>query len=215
MNSRGAALVTWGAVAASTAFWGAGLLERDSVPPPVVSPAPHELAAMGDLTRLLGVDVVPSAQAVVPAASDATSRFLLVGVISSAALNSSDQGVALISTGSKPARAYRVGESLESGIVVQSVHRKGAFIGPRGGGPHYALEVQALAQTGNLLVTAASRDAYALAAQGRAALTRSRALVPPRIDGGDINQTAAPNTLLNNPADMAPANALGVEQPPR
>ena len=120
---RGATFALWALAAASAAFWGlklggAGSGVQAPLPPAraVVSVDP---AAIG---RLLGG--VPTAAAA-PAQPTLASRFQLVGV---AAGERSGAGAAVIAVDGKPARPYRVGTSLDQGIVLQSVHGRSATI---------------------------------------------------------------------------------------
>jgi general secretion pathway protein C len=60
------------------------------------------------------------------------SRFQLLGV---AAGERSGGGAAVISVDGKPARSYRVGSTLEEGLVLQSVRGRQAVIASREGQP--------------------------------------------------------------------------------
>ncbi len=73
-----------------------------------------------------GQGAAPSA---VPLVSQA-SRFAMLGVV--ADLRSA--GVALISVDGQPARPYRVGDSVEDGLVLQSVKGRRAALGPTANG---------------------------------------------------------------------------------
>ena len=73
--------------------------------------------------------------------SPVSSRFALVGVVSSAR----HQGVALISVDGKPARPVRVGGQVEEGLVLQAVEQRRANLGASLEGPaQFALELPAL-----------------------------------------------------------------------
>lgn len=118
-------MVLWAVAGASTVYWGLRLSSRPvgavvpaAAPQPVV-PDPQALA------RLLGA--VPAAS-VVTAAPAAASRFALVGVL--AGLRSGG-GAALIAVDGKPPRPYRVGATVEPGLVLQSLDRRQARLGPR------------------------------------------------------------------------------------
>lgn len=140
MPARLSAFLIWALVAASAMFWGLRLF----VSPPA-APA-HTLAAadMGpgrvDLTRLFGAPPVAAEVAVqVPAIA---SRFQLSGVM--APKEPGDHGLALIAVDGKMPRAFRVGAMIDSDLVLQSVSRRTASIGPAGGAPAVVLELPVL-----------------------------------------------------------------------
>lgn len=115
-------LVLWAVAGASTVYWGlrlssrpAGLSAPASAPQPVVPDAQA-------LARLLGA--VPTAAVAAPAAA---SRFVLVGVLAGTA---SGGGAALIAVDGKPAKPYRVGATVDQGLVLQSLSRRQARLGP-------------------------------------------------------------------------------------
>jgi general secretion pathway protein C len=67
------------------------------------------------------------------ALSAPVSRYSLLGVVAGA--GTSRQGAALIAVDDQPARPYRVGATLEGGLVLQSVGRASVRLGPSVSGP--------------------------------------------------------------------------------
>jgi general secretion pathway protein C len=124
-------LALWAAAGASAVFWGLRL----SAPAagnaaPVMVPAPLAPDAQA-LARLLGAG--PTMASTVPAAAAPTlaSRFTLVGVLSG---RTSGGGAALIAVDGKPAKPYRVGATVEEGLVLQALGPRQAQLGGSAGG---------------------------------------------------------------------------------
>jgi len=90
----------------------------------VAAPAPATDVAA--LARVLGA--MPAAQRA--AAVSPASRFRLLGVV----LRSGQRGAALIALDGQAPRPYTVGAALEGGLVLQSVDRRSARLGPALGG---------------------------------------------------------------------------------
>ncbi|HEY0885006.1 MAG TPA: type II secretion system protein N [Ramlibacter sp.] len=134
MQSRwavaGTTFLLWALVAASAVFWGLRMSARSGAAPQASAvtraPAAADPAAVA---RLLGAS--PAATAAAPAAPALASRLMLVGVVAGAA---SQKGVALISVDGKPAKPYRVGASIEEGVVLQSVQGRRAVLAQSGDG---------------------------------------------------------------------------------
>ena len=99
----------------------------------------------GDLARLLGAEPAVFAPAAIPAADSDSSRFQLLGVVaprqSPSSTKRSSVGVALIAVDGKPPRPYTVGSLLDSDLVLQSVSRRSASIGPAQGPAKQVLEL--------------------------------------------------------------------------
>jgi len=100
--------------------------------------------ARGDFSRLLGAGPqAPSRAAEVPAAL--SSRFRLTGVLAPRPYGDgakpSSSGVALIAVDGKPPRAYPVGARIDADLVLLSVARRSASIGPAQGEPLLVLEL--------------------------------------------------------------------------
>ncbi|KQR63282.1 type II secretion system protein N [Acidovorax sp. Leaf160] len=119
-------MALWALAGASTVYWGLKLsAQAPSLPVAVAAPEPVAPDALA-LARLLGAG--PPTPVAAPAAA---SRFALVGVLAG---TSSGGGAALIAIDGKPARPYRVGAELEPGLVLQSLGRNQARLGPSMGG---------------------------------------------------------------------------------
>lgn len=82
------------------------------------------------MARLLGASPVAASGSAQPAASLA-SRFNLLGVVAAR----SHRGAALIAVDGKPARPYRVGATIDEGLVLQSVQGRRAVLAATAGGP--------------------------------------------------------------------------------
>ncbi len=143
MVSRFAAFVIWGAVAACAVFWALRLWAQ-----PMAVPA-HALVVAtaggfkGDLSRVLGQDApLAATMAAPPVQTD--SRFRLIGVVAPRNSRAQAEGLALIATDGKPARAYRVGKEVDGDLVLLHVHARGASLGPRGQPAQVDLQLPAL-----------------------------------------------------------------------
>jgi general secretion pathway protein C len=134
---RGATFALWALAAGSAAYWG---LKLSSAAPVVSAPvaAPRQVGPADPvaMARLLGSS--PAAVAAPPPVVALASRFQLLGV---AAGERSGGGAAVISIDGKPAKPYRVGSTLEEGIVLQSVRGRQAVLASRDGQPVVTLEV--------------------------------------------------------------------------
>ncbi|MDD2545393.1 MAG: type II secretion system protein N [Burkholderiaceae bacterium] len=111
----------WALAAASVAYWG---LRGMAPPAGLAVPAAATLPAAPDaqaLARLLGVSA-PG-----PAAAPAqASRLALVGVLAG---RHSGGGAALIAVGGQPAKPFRVGATVEAGLVLQALGPRQARLG--------------------------------------------------------------------------------------
>jgi general secretion pathway protein C len=211
LKARWLALSIGAAVAASVSFWGAKFLVLVARAPTEAGVTTPIVALPGDLTAARGDDsLAKPVPAVVPAA--ASPRFQLFGVIALHDPNSSSQGVALLAVDGRPSRAFKVGDVLDSDLVLQAVHTRSVSIGPRGGATLISLELQAPGSTAtaNLEAGGSERGQAAIAQTPSRQITSER---PPTPESGSA-LSSAPNTLLNNPADMAPADASGGDAPP-
>lgn len=140
-TARWLAFAIWAAVAATGIFWGLRVFVASPEMPAHARPADGEGTPPADLSRVLGREpVVVQAQ---PLAPEVSSRFKLIGV---AAPRGGERptGVALIAVDGKPPRAFRVGTAVEAGLVLQSVHARGALLGARGEAPLVRLELPPL-----------------------------------------------------------------------
>lgn len=132
MHSRwfvaGSTFALWALVAASAVYWGLKLSSGGAAanaPAPVRSQPPADPAAVA---RLLGAS--PRAAESAPVAS-LSSRFVLVGVVASR----DRQGTALIAVDGRPAKPFRVGASVDEGLVLQSVENRRAVLAAGVTGP--------------------------------------------------------------------------------
>ena len=131
-NPRGVRLATfalWLLAAASAVYWGLRLSTPSGglvVPAVFVSPPAPDGQA---IARLLGA--VPVASAAAPVASIA-SRFALVGVLAG---RQSGGGAALIAIDGQPARPFRVGATVDAGLVLQSLGQGQVQLGASRDGP--------------------------------------------------------------------------------
>jgi general secretion pathway protein C len=143
MQARLSAFVVWALVAAGVAFWGLGLVVRPAALPAHVQSVPSGVAPGGDFTRLFGRATIVETEGAAPVAE--SSRFKLLGVLAPVPhadkTAASEIGVALIAVDGKPARPYAVGAALDAGLVLQSVGRRSASIGPSGGVASVVLEL--------------------------------------------------------------------------
>lgn len=124
----GSTFVLWALVAVSAAYWALKLSSTGATPmaPTVVrAPAPADPAAVA---RLLGAS--PKAAEAAPAASLA-SRFALLGVVAGA----DGRGAALIAVDGRPAKPFRVGSTVDEGLVLQSVQGRRAVLATAMDGP--------------------------------------------------------------------------------
>ncbi|MEF7616408.1 hypothetical protein V4F39_21005 [Aquincola sp. MAHUQ-54] len=141
MTARLLAFTFWAAAAATAVFWGLRVFVAAPQIPAHAQPADGGGMPPADLSRVLGQAPVITEAA--PVAPEVASRFRLVGVASP---RQADRpvGVALIAIDGKPARAFRVGTAIEAGLVLQSVHQRGAALGARGEPPIVRLELPPL-----------------------------------------------------------------------
>ena len=116
-------LAIWTLAAASAAYWGLRLTARPpGMPAPTAAPAPVA-ADMQAMARLLGAVTAQTPQA---AAAPVSSRFALVGVLAG---QQGGSGAALIAVDGKPAKPYRVGATVDAGLVLQSLGPRQARLG--------------------------------------------------------------------------------------
>ena len=202
------ALTVWAAVASSAVFWGLKVFVRTTPAPTDTSVSTSTTAQREDLTRLLGADPTPVAAAAVAAAN---SRFQLLGVVAPGSAHAVGRGVALIAVDGRPARAYKVGAQVDGEDVLQAVHSRGVSIGPRGGAVTVSLGLPALpAPPTGSAPPVAGADAPGAPAPKLA--IGSPVVRPPTTDINGLTGSA-PNTLLNNPADMAPPDVNSTDRP--
>ena len=115
---RLAAFIVAMLLAGSVVFWVLQWPRPNQQRPLPIATTSTELAPMNpvDVARLLGQGDAPAETVAV---ADPGSRYRLTGIIASP----SGQGVALLSVDGKPAKPYRVGSTIEDGLMLQSVER--------------------------------------------------------------------------------------------
>ena len=119
-----AAGLLWLAAGLSAGYWVLLALGRSPVTP-VSAMAPAQVAAdTASVARSLGA--LPAVASTGAVASAAPPRYNLLGVV---AVGTRD-GAALIAVDGQPPRPYRLGASLEGGLVLQSVSRRAVHLGP-------------------------------------------------------------------------------------
>jgi len=131
-------LALWALAAASVVAWGLRLAAPAS---PMAAPAAAVPLAAPDaqaIARLLGAAPV---QGSLPAAGpSAGSRYTLVGVLSG---RKGTHGAALIAVAGQPARPFRVGARVDGDLVLQTLGRREAHLGPAGAEATLTLELPA------------------------------------------------------------------------
>ncbi|MEJ8838998.1 type II secretion system protein N [Ramlibacter sp. AN1133] len=134
---RGATFALWALAAGSAAYWGLKLSSSTrSVAAPVAVARQVGPVDPVALARMLGS--TPAAAAAPAPVIALSSRFQLLGVAAGAR---SGGGAAVIAVDGKPARSYRVGSTIDEGLVLQSVHGRQAVIAARDGRPVLTLEL--------------------------------------------------------------------------
>lgn len=119
-----AAGLLWLAAGLSAGYWVLQVWGRSPVTP-VTAMAPTQMVAdTAAVARTLGA--LPAAVPSAAVASAAPPRYNLLGVV---AVGTRD-GAALIAVDGQPPRPYRVGASLDGGLVLQAVTRRTVRLGP-------------------------------------------------------------------------------------
>lgn len=138
LNKLGLAATTfaiWALAAGSAAYWGLKISAQrqtaSAIPVGQDGFGTVDAAAVG---RMLGA---VKAEAVAATVAPVASRYVLAGVAAASATG--ERGVALIALDGKPARPYRVGASLEDGVLLQSVEARRATLSATMQGPVIAV----------------------------------------------------------------------------
>jgi general secretion pathway protein C len=162
MTVRASTSMVWALAAASGVFWGLRLFSATAPVPAHAVAAPPFLDAKADLARLLGPGPMaassPKVAAVVPVPGFDASKLKLLGVVlpedgpaggsangspdgsrRSAGSSASGLAFALIAVEGRPARAFRLGDEIEAGQVLQRLEARRVEIGPPGGAVAAAL----------------------------------------------------------------------------
>jgi len=134
---RGATFALWALALASAVAWALKLGgSGDAVPVPAPSVRPVPAADPAAIARLLGGG--PAAAGLAAPVVSLASRFQLMGVVAGIHYGG---GAALIAVDGKPAKPFRVGASVEEGVVLQSVRGRQAVLGALNGPALVTLEV--------------------------------------------------------------------------
>lgn len=145
MYARLSSFVIWSLVAATLMFWALRFVAQPLQAPAYAVAVSTAAPMRGDLTRLFGA--APLMAIATEAAPEAPSRFRLIGVMApNSRRDDADApyGLALIAVDGKPAKAFAVGSTLDSNLVLQSVSLRTASLGPAQGARSVLLELPAL-----------------------------------------------------------------------
>lgn len=139
---RGAGFILAALAAASASFWALRVSAVNmSTGAPAAATAGFIAIDAASVVRALGGGS-SAAPAVAPLAS-LVSRFAMVGVVA----DQRSAGVALIAVDGRPAKPFRVGDTIEEGLILQSVQARTAVLGSAlGGTAALTLELPALKQ---------------------------------------------------------------------
>jgi hypothetical protein len=192
MKTRWLAFSICATVAAGLLFGGMKIYVLVSRPLANAGAARPTTALRSDLPSVRG-DTTSTILSPASVPASESSRFHLVGVIAPGDPNSGSQRLALIAIDGKPAQVFRVGDVLDSDRVLQAIQANSISVGPRGGATLISLEIAA--------------PGMATTQPGPSPNISTRHAQNPSINSA---QGSAPNVLLNNPADMAPADASGL-----
>lgn len=119
----------WLAAGLSTGYWMLLAAGRSPITPLNVAASSTTEVDAASVARVLGA--LPDVAQAPIAPVVASVQYSLSGVVASSA----PDGAALIAVNGQPPRPYRVGASLEGGLVLQSVSRRGARLGASLNGP--------------------------------------------------------------------------------
>jgi general secretion pathway protein C len=213
MSSRWTGFFIWALVAASAAFWGVKIFAA-SRPVPEGAQAPMvAVAAAGPMERLFGAIVVPTTP--VAAAHPESERFQLVGVIAPPNGSGMQDGLAIVTIDGQPARAWRIGTTLDGNTTLLAVARRTADFGPHGGPSAFTLQLPepAAAETGTLTPAVSQTNGQPQAAQQQG--ENSQHLAQPVAPGIPRNPplrmgTPVPGRAFNQQPGNVPA--VGVPQ---
>ncbi len=134
MASRFFAFIIWAAVAASIAYWGLRWLAPQVGVPASATSVKLGGQVPGDFRRLFAsATTADEGPAIDPsAASQLLSRIRVIGAVAPGT-PSGDDGVALLSLDGKPARAVKIGQTIDGDMVLLALNQRQAEIGPMGG----------------------------------------------------------------------------------
>lgn len=124
-----AAGLLWLAAGLSAGYWVLQAWGRSAVTSVAAVAAPQPQTDVASVARALGALPQQAQPEAAPVAL--ASRYILLGVVS----RPGQSGAALIALDGQPPRPYTVGAALEGGLVLQSVDRRSAKLGPQRDGP--------------------------------------------------------------------------------
>lgn len=122
-------LLLWALAAGVVVFWCLRWSSAASGPLPAPAPEPALQVDASALAKALGAVAMPAAA---PAAAPVSSRYALLGVLAG---RDSGAGSAVIAVGGQPAKSFRVGDTVEDGVVLQSLAAREARLGSSMQGP--------------------------------------------------------------------------------
>lgn len=126
-----AAGLLWLAAGLSAGYWVLLSVGRSPATPVAAAPVSLPAADPATVARALGARDAPPAIESAEAPAPMVTRYTLLGVIAS----SGSQGAALIAVGDEPPRPFRVGATVDDGLVLQSVGRGAVRLGATVSGP--------------------------------------------------------------------------------
>ena len=125
----------WAGAAAIVVFWGLRFAGSADAHSPVVPAAQAVQANAQALAKALGAVALPAAG---PVVAPVASRYALMGVVAG---RESGAGAVVIAVSGQPARAVRVGDAVEDGVILQSLSTREARLGPVSGPATTVLEL--------------------------------------------------------------------------
>jgi len=152
MVSRIFAFLVWAVCAAGLAYWGLHWLAKPLPVPPHSATVSLTADPKGDMARLLTApETSPDAAGPSAEQSALAARIQLIGLMAATG-NGSGPSVALLVIDGKPAKAFKVGQTIDGEQVVQAITRQGVDIGLPGQPATATLPAQTLpaAATGTL-----------------------------------------------------------------
>lgn len=126
-----AAGVLWLVAGLTAGYWVLQVLGRSDLQPVSASPLVTPPVDSTAVARAFGHATVEAITTADTYAAPVSLRYTLLGVVA----DRRNQGAALIAIGEEPPKPYAVGATLEGGLVLQSVDRRVARLGPGREGP--------------------------------------------------------------------------------
>lgn len=150
-----AAGLLWLAAGLTAGYWVLQVLGRSELVPVTAAPAAMPTADSTAVARALGQPDPVAGLASDGFAAPVALRYTLLGVVA----DRQQQGAALIAIDGEPPRPYAVGAVLEGGLVLQSVDRRVARLGPERQGPA-TIELQVPQESDLSPAVQATSDVY-------------------------------------------------------